>query len=64
MLPSKGCWKENLRLRQLLGAKEESRILAAVIARPDELPYDFCRLTVVLIMGLKLVRRYLLGMMW
>ncbi|MCA9357316.1 hypothetical protein H6784_01520 [Candidatus Nomurabacteria bacterium] len=36
--------EENLRLRQLLGAKEESRILAAVIARPDELPYDFLQI--------------------
>ncbi len=32
--------EENNRLRQLLGATHESRIAAAVIARPGELPYD------------------------
>ena len=32
--------EENNRLRQLLGANTETRVAAAVIARPDELPYD------------------------
>lgn len=33
-------WEENNRLRGLLGIAEEERIAAAVIARPNELPYD------------------------
>lgn len=33
-------WEENNRLRGLLGVAEEERIAAAVIARPNELPYD------------------------
>lgn len=33
-------WEENNRLRGLLGAGEEKRVAAAVIARPNELPYD------------------------
>lgn len=33
-------WEENSRLRQLLGIDSEERIAAAVIARPNELPYD------------------------
>lgn len=35
---------ENNRLRQLLGADEEDRIAASVIARPNELPYDFLQI--------------------
>lgn len=35
---------ENNRLRELLGANTESRIAAAVIARPDELPYDILQI--------------------
>lgn len=33
-------WEENNHLRNLLGAVDEERIAAAVIARPYELPYD------------------------
>lgn len=33
-------WEENNRLRSLLGIAGEERIAAAVIARPNELPYD------------------------
>lgn len=36
--------EENNRLRQLLGASEESRVAAAVIARPSELPYDLLQI--------------------
>lgn len=36
--------EENTRLRNLLGAEGESRVLAAVIARPNELPYDFLQI--------------------
>lgn len=32
--------KENAELRELLGAVPETRILARVVARPDQLPYD------------------------
>jgi cell shape-determining protein MreC len=35
---------ENNRLRGLLGAAEENRILAGVLARPDTLPYDFLQI--------------------
>jgi cell shape-determining protein MreC len=35
---------ENNRLRGLLGAATENRIVAGVIARPDTLPYDFLQL--------------------
>lgn len=35
---------ENNHLRQLLGADEEDRIAASIIARPDELPYDFLQI--------------------
>jgi len=35
---------ENNRLRALLGADKESRIVAGVIARPDTLPYDFLQI--------------------
>ena len=37
-------FSENNRLRDLLGAAEEDRILAGVIARPDTLPYDFLQI--------------------
>lgn len=36
--------EENNRLRQLLGINNQSRIAAAVIARPDELPYDLLQI--------------------
>jgi cell shape-determining protein MreC len=35
---------ENNRLRELLGAAKENRIVAGVIARPDTLPYDFLQI--------------------
>jgi len=35
---------ENNRLRELLGADKENRIVAGVIARPDTLPYDFLQI--------------------
>jgi cell shape-determining protein MreC len=35
---------ENNRLRELLGASKENRIVAGVIARPDTLPYDFLQI--------------------
>jgi hypothetical protein len=35
---------ENNRLRGLLGASGENRIVAGVIARPDTLPYDFLQI--------------------
>jgi len=35
---------ENNRLRGLLGASEENRVVAGVIARPDTLPYDFLQI--------------------
>lgn len=35
---------ENDRLRELLGASKENRIVAGVIARPDTLPYDFLQI--------------------
>jgi len=36
--------EENNRLRALLGATEENRIAAGVIARPDDLPYDYIQI--------------------
>lgn len=36
--------EENNRLRNLLGADSEVRVAAAVIARPDELPYDLLQI--------------------
>ncbi|MFT7645043.1 MAG: cell shape-determining protein MreC [Candidatus Paceibacteria bacterium] len=36
--------EENARLRRLLGADEETRTAAAVIARPSELPYDLLQI--------------------
>lgn len=36
--------EENNRLRALLGAANESRVAAAVIARPNELPYDLLQI--------------------
>lgn len=36
--------EENARLRSLLGANDEGRVLAAIIARPDELPYDLLQI--------------------
>lgn len=36
--------QENDRLRKLLGAAEEDRVLAAIIARPNELPYDLLQI--------------------
>lgn len=36
--------EENVRLRKLLGAESEPRILAAVIARPSELPHDMLQI--------------------
>lgn len=36
--------EENIRLRSLLGATKEERILAVVTARPDELPYDLLQI--------------------
>jgi len=36
--------EENNRLRQLLGVSGETRIAAAVIARPSELPYDLLQI--------------------
>lgn len=35
---------ENNRLRRLLGADGENRIAASIIARPNELPYDFLQI--------------------
>lgn len=35
---------ENNRLRMLLGAKGSERLLARVVARPNELPYDFLQI--------------------
>jgi len=37
-------FEENVRLRGLLGADEENRIAAGVIARPDTLPYDYIQI--------------------
>lgn len=37
-------WEENNRLRGLLGVAGEKRIAAAVIARPNELPYDLLQI--------------------
>lgn len=37
-------FEENNNLRSLLGVNEETRIAAAVIARPNELPYDFLQI--------------------
>jgi hypothetical protein len=37
-------YEENVWLRQLLGVDSESRIAAAVIARPTELPYDLMQI--------------------
>lgn len=37
-------WEENVRLRHLLGIDNEDRIAAAVIARPNELPYDLLQI--------------------
>ena len=36
--------EENTRLRQLLGKEDEERTLAAVIARPSELPFDLLQI--------------------
>lgn len=36
--------EENNRLRVLLGSANETRVAAAVIARPDELPYDLLQI--------------------
>lgn len=36
--------RENLQLRNLLGVTEPSRIAAAVIARPADLPYDYLQI--------------------
>ncbi len=37
-------WEENNRLRGLLGVADDERLLAAVIARPSELPYDLLQI--------------------
>ncbi len=37
-------FEENIRLRSLLGAEQENRIAAGVIARPDGLPYDYIQI--------------------
>ncbi len=37
-------YEENQWLRQLLGVQNDSRIAAAVIARPGQLPYDFVQI--------------------
>lgn len=37
-------YEENIWLRELLGAEPDSRIAAAVIARPNQLPYDFMQI--------------------
>jgi cell shape-determining protein MreC len=37
-------FEENVRLRGLLGAAQENRIAAGVIARPDTLPYDYIQI--------------------
>lgn len=37
-------YEENLWLRQLLGADANSRVAAAVIARPNQLPYDMLQI--------------------
>lgn len=37
-------WEENNRLRNLLGADDEVRIAAGVIARPNELPHDMLQI--------------------
>ncbi len=37
-------WEENNRLRHLLGIDSEERIAAAIIARPNELPYDLLQI--------------------
>lgn len=37
-------YEENIWLRELLGADTGSRIAAAVIARPNQLPYDFMQI--------------------
>lgn len=36
--------EENFRLRKLLSANEDTRVLAAVLARPSELPYDLIQI--------------------
>ncbi|MCA9362151.1 hypothetical protein KC906_02135 [Candidatus Kaiserbacteria bacterium] len=43
-LTQRRLWEENNRLRGLLGTDAEERVLAAVIARPDELPYDLLQI--------------------
>lgn len=43
-LTEKRLFLENNRLRQLMGAEESARIAAAVIARPNELPYDLLQI--------------------
>lgn len=43
-LTQKRLAEENSRLRALLGAAEEDRVAAAVIARPNELPYDLLQI--------------------
>ncbi len=37
-------WEENNRLRHLLGIDSEERIAAAIVARPNELPYDLLQI--------------------
>lgn len=37
-------FEENIRLRGVLGAEQENRVAAGVIARPDALPYDFIQI--------------------
>jgi cell shape-determining protein MreC len=43
-LTERRLYEENQWLRQLLGTKEDSRIAAAVIARPSQLPYDYLQI--------------------
>lgn len=37
-------FEENVWLRELLGAERDDRIAAAVVARPNQLPYDFLQI--------------------
>lgn len=37
-------YEENLQLRKLLGVEQNERIAAAVISRPDDLPYDMLQI--------------------
>lgn len=43
-LTQKRLYEENIWLRELLGINKKSRIAAAVIARPTELPYDLMQI--------------------